>query len=189
MAQSRSSDHPDVAGVAVQELVADAKQSRTALKRIAAAIETSPDVNQIKTAIVVNARDAGIDLAPGADGWPAKRLLRLAAGREAASRKRRNPIARDEEFECLSCGAAVPKGGVPVRDHCNRCLVSLHVDEVPGDRAAQCGGLMLPVGLGRSNGADTIEYECASCGTRRRVIAHPDDDAAALRSVSGLPPL
>lgn len=189
MARSRSSEPPDVAGVAVRKLVAEAAHSRTALKRVAAAIEASPDVNQIKTAIVVNARVAGIDLAPGADGWPAKRLLRLAAGRETASRKRRNPIARDDEFDCLSCGAAVPVGKAPVRDHCHRCLVSLHVDNVPGDRAAQCGGLMHPIGLGRSNGADTIEYECASCGARHRVVAHPDDDAAALRSVSGLPPL
>ncbi|MCH7668382.1 MAG: RNHCP domain-containing protein [Acidobacteria bacterium] len=189
MARSRSSDHPDVAGMAVQELVADAKHSRTTLKRIAAAIETSPDVNQIKTAIVVDARALGIDLASDAERWPAKRLLRLAAGRAAASRKRRNPITRDEEFECLSCGAAVPKGGVPVRDHCHRCLVSLHVDNVPGDRAAQCGGIMHPVGLGRSNGADTIEYQCATCGAAHRVIAHPDDDTAALQSVGGLPPL
>jgi len=43
----------------------------------------------------------------------------------------------NDAFVCAVCGFQVPpvtEGGY--RNHCPRCLHSLHVDESPGDRAA-----------------------------------------------------
>ena len=41
-------------------------------------------------------------------------------------------------------------GGKPAgtqhRNHCPNCLSSLHLDIEPGDREADCGGIMDPVG-------------------------------------------
>ena len=42
-------------------------------------------------------------------------------------------------------------GGKPAgtqhRNHCPNCLTSLHLDNEPGDRAADCGGQMEPVAV------------------------------------------
>ena len=45
-----------------------------------------------------------------------------------------------EDFTCGQCGAAVTGDGYT--NHCPLCLWSRHVDINPGDRAAECGGLM-----------------------------------------------
>src|SRR3954452_24116834 len=50
-----------------------------------------------------------------------------------------------EDFTCGNCGAAVRGNGYT--NHCPRCLWSRHVDVDPGDRAADCGALMRPVGV------------------------------------------
>jgi hypothetical protein len=105
-----------------------------------------------------------------------KRLVRRLLDRAAGAQVRTNPIHRDEAFACQHCGADVPPGGAPVRDHCPRCLRSLHVDVVPGDRAAGCGGLLDPAALLlESGGQRVIFHKCRSCGAQRRVRAHPED--------------
>ena len=58
-------------------------------------------------------------------------------------------------FTCKVCGReVVPEGaGSEHRNHCPNCLSSLHLDTRPGDRAADCGGIMDPVGVWvRKNG-------------------------------------
>jgi len=47
---------------------------------------------------------------------------------------------RIEDFVCERCGAFVK--GTGYTDHCPECLWSKHVDVNPGDREAECGGLM-----------------------------------------------
>ena len=87
--------------------------------------------------------------------------------------RRRNPTARNEGFACVACGADVPptEHGKP-RNHCPHCLVSLHVDDVPGDRAATCGGLMVPLRYEiASRGTLVIVHRCHACGVERRVRA------------------
>ena len=37
--------------------------------------------------------------------------------------------------------------GAQHRKHCPNCLTSLHLDNEPGDRAADCGGQMEPVAV------------------------------------------
>ena len=51
----------------------------------------------------------------------------------------------DSEFVCANCGARVEELGYTSRNHCPKCLCSLHLDLYPGDRAAGCGGIMDPV--------------------------------------------
>jgi len=130
------------------------------------------------------AAERGVALPAEAAGWRGKRLVRRALGREGEARRRANPVRRDEPFNCAACGLDVPPGGARVRDHCPACLASLHLDVVPGDRAAGCGGLMRPEGLEILRGEAILRYRCARCGAARRCRAHPGDDAAALAAVS-----
>lgn len=52
-------------------------------------------------------------------------------------------------FTCKVCDRLLmPEGaGTDHRNHCSNCLCSLHVDEEPGDRASDCGGIMEPVAV------------------------------------------
>ncbi|MEC8191326.1 MAG: RNHCP domain-containing protein [Myxococcota bacterium] len=89
---------------------------------------------------------------------------------------RKNPIHRDEEFTCIHCRRTATRGGAQVRDHCPHCLHGRHVDNVPGDRASTCGGLLKPIDFQVEGRAGVvISYRCESCGHRFRVRAHPDD--------------
>lgn len=61
----------------------------------------------------------------------------------------------DDTFTCKHCGrVVVPIGaGTQHRNHCPNCLVSLHLDDEPGDRAADCGGQMEPSPSGYAKAA------------------------------------
>ena len=81
-------------------------------------------------------------------------------------------------FVCENCGMKVPelKGGY--RDHCPNCLWSIHLDdEKPGDRASECHGMMMPIGL-RHNPKKgwQIQYECAQCGVIKVNKSAQDDN-------------
>ena len=54
-----------------------------------------------------------------------------------------------DSFSCKVCGRlVVPDGaGSDHRNHCPNCLSSLHVDIDPGDREADCGGIMEPIAV------------------------------------------
>lgn len=152
------------------ELLEAARQaSRGELKRLAARLDADPALRAAVAALA----DLPAD-------WPPKRLLRVARGHEEAARERTNPVMRDEAFTCAHCGREVPPHGRTARDHCPSCLRSLHVDVVPGDRAATCGGILDPVGV-EVRGADTVlRYRCRRCGaerTNRALLdgADPDD--------------
>ena len=56
-----------------------------------------------------------------------------------------------DTFTCRICGRLVVSAGAG-SDHrtattAPNCLTSLHVDEEPGDRSADCGGIMDPIGV------------------------------------------
>ena len=53
----------------------------------------------------------------------------------------------NEMFVCKVCGkTVVPTGaGSDHRNHCPYCLSSQHLDNEPGDRAADYGGVMEPI--------------------------------------------
>jgi len=157
----------------VNELL-DAHLSRGALKRQAAALDASAE---LRRAVLDEAARRGVQLPDEAASWPGKRLLRRARAREVQARRRENPISRDEAFRCAHCGADVPAHGRTARDHCPHCLRSLHVDVVPGDRAAECGGILDPVRVEALGGeAWRIHYRCRACGAERVNRALLDGD-------------
>lgn len=142
----------------------DAQGGRGRLKRLAQRLDED---EALRRALLAEARRRGVELPDEALFWPGKRLLRRARGREEEARRRANPIVRDEAFVCAHCGADVPPHGRTARDHCPRCLRSLHVDVVPGDRAAGCGGLLDPFALERRDGVLRLRYRCRRCGAEK----------------------
>ena len=142
----------------------DTCQSRGDIKRVAALVERD---DALRASFLLEARARGVDLPDEAADWPAKRLVRRARGREAAARVRSNPVHRDESFVCVACEARVPPHGRTARDHCPHCLASLHVDVVPGDRAADCGGVLRATHVEQRNGAWVLHYRCGRCGAAR----------------------
>ena len=158
-----------------------ALRSRGEIKRFGEEVDRDP---ALRAALLALARQRGHEPEEGIGG---KRLTRLLLEREEDARERKNPIHRDEAFRCASCGAAVPPGGAMVRDHCPRCLRGLHVDVVPGDRAADCGGTLEPVRLELRGGVVLIHHRCQRCGHAFLVRAHPDDAVPPSLDVARLP--
>ena len=73
-----------------------------------------------------------------------KKCIRILLDRSSDAQVRKNPIHRDESFQCCVCKRQVAEGGVQIRDHCPFCLHGLHLDIIPGDRASDCKGLLIP---------------------------------------------
>lgn len=98
----------------------------------------------------------------------------------------------NESFPCGHCGHNVPPASGTCRDHCPRCLHSLHVDVNPGDRAAGCGGLLVPRAYSQHKKKGfLIHYTCAKCGAEKvnRFLdfdEHEEDDFAALLKLSSV---
>lgn len=88
-------------------------------------------------------------------------------------------IKNDNGFICKNCNAKVEKLGYTSRDHCNKCLFSLHVDITPGDRENDCLGLLEPVNV--IYGKKTqIEYICKKCGKHVKNVVAKDDNEEEL---------
>lgn len=169
-----------------RSLVADVG-GRGEIKRLGAWLD-QPDNAELRRAVRDEGRRLGVDLPEDADTWAGKRLLRLARGREDSSQVVGTLTRLDEAFVCAWCGHAVPPHGRTARDHCPRCLRGLHVDVVPGDRAADCGGLLQPTFLSLNHGEPVIHYRCARCAVERvnRALTDGDepDDPGQLRALS-----
>lgn len=71
-----------------------------------------------------------------------------------------------EDFICEHCGTSVVGNGFT--NHCPKCLWSKHVDVDPGDRLAECGGMMEPVSIEEKGGVPArIHHRCLKCGFER----------------------
>lgn len=95
-----------------------------------------------------------------------------------------------EIFICKVCGRKViPAGaGSDHRNHCPNCLTSLHLDNMPGDRASDCGGHMEPIAVWvKQNGEWAILHRCRQCGkiSANRIAA--DDNPMKLMSIAMKP--
>ena len=106
---------------------------------------------------------------------PIKKQIRMYLDRSSCAQVRTNPIFVDESFVCGNCTREVPVGDIMIRDHCPYCLWGRHLDNIPGDRAADCGGLMEPLSFSFGGGTRWIHYKCTKCTHQFRVRAHPDD--------------
>jgi ribosomal protein S27AE len=92
----------------------------------------------------------------------------------------------NETFDCANCGHSVPLAQSTCRDHCPRCLWSLHVDVNPGDRAANCGGLLKPESYSsHPKKGWMIHYTCRKCGMQRvnRFLDHDANEADSFESL------
>ena len=78
----------------------------------------------------------------------------------------------DSGFVCAACGREVSPLGYTSRNHCPYCLASLHLDENPGDRASDCGGIMDAVKADPDPKKGFIIYhKCRKCGEIKRCRA------------------
>ena len=96
----------------------------------------------------------------------------------------------DEAFTCKHCGRlVVPEGaGSDHRNHCPYCLCSVHLDNAPGDREADCGALMEPIGVWvRKNGEWALLHRCRMCGTIHANRVAADDNPLLLMSLASKP--
>ncbi len=94
---------------------------------------------------------------------------------------------KDEEFICSVCGKKIEKLGYTARDHCPHCLSSLHLDVFPGDRLADCGGVLEPIGLHIGKKGTQIVYKCKKCGEIKRNIVAKDDNSELIIKLSANP--
>lgn len=93
-------------------------------------------------------------------------------------------IKRDNSFKCIHCGSQVEKLGYTSRDHCNKCLYSLHVDITPGDRENKCLGQLKPINVINTGKKDMqIEYVCLKCGAHVKNIVARDDDKETIYNI------
>ena len=83
-----------------------------------------------------------------------------------------------EDFICEHCGANVV--GTGYTNHCPECLWSKHVDIDPGDRAAECGGMMEPIAIEGSTPKYRILHKCERCGYERKITVSERDNPEAL---------
>lgn len=89
---------------------------------------------------------------------------------------------RPEDFTCAHCGAQVQGDGYT--NHCPACLYSLHVDLSPGDRLADCKGLMIPLAVEQKAGEYRILHRCQRCGYEKWNRAAAQDSFERLLQVA-----
>lgn len=95
-----------------------------------------------------------------------------------------------DSFTCRHCGWAVPSqaAGTQHRNHCPRCLWSLHLDDRPGDRASGCRGGMEPIAIQvRAGGEWGVLQRCTECGVIKANRIAGDDNEWLLLSLAARP--
>ncbi len=104
------------------------------------------------------------------------------------------PLKGDPEnrgwFTCRNCGMTVVCSGAGTehRNHCPNCLHSVHLDIEPGDREADCGGVMEPITVWvRKGGEWAIIHRCRICGTLSSNRIAADDNDLLLMSLAVKP--
>lgn len=90
-----------------------------------------------------------------------------------------------EDFVCAHCGAEVLGNGYT--NHCPKCLYSKHVDNNPGDRQSNCGGMMKPISIEQKGGEFIITHKCEKCGKTIKQHASQNDDMNTIISISSNP--
>ncbi|MBR3511139.1 MAG: RNHCP domain-containing protein [Alphaproteobacteria bacterium] len=94
-------------------------------------------------------------------------------------------VKRVENFTCAHCGAFVNGNGYT--NHCPKCLWSCHVDNNPGDRMSDCGGMMRPIAVSPDKDGYIITHKCEKCGKTIKQHSAPDDDIDTIIAISSNP--
>jgi ribosome biogenesis GTPase / thiamine phosphate phosphatase len=95
-----------------------------------------------------------------------------------------------DSFTCRHCGwqVAAQGGGTAHRNHCPRCLWSLHLDDRPGDRASGCRAEMEPIAIhARPGGEWSVVQRCNGCGVIKVNRIAGDDNEWLLLSLAARP--
>jgi hypothetical protein len=87
-------------------------------------------------------------------------------------------IKNKEDFTCENCKKHIKGNGYT--NHCHECFYSKHVDIQPGDRLAQCNGLMRPISIQGSTNNITITHQCKICGFTRNNKVQENDNLERL---------
>ncbi len=76
----------------------------------------------------------------------------------------------NSNFICENCNREVARlENGSVRNHCNFCLWSKHVDIIPGDRKSDCHALMEPVEAHyNTKKGYQIVHKCVKCGHEQK---------------------
>jgi hypothetical protein len=79
--------------------------------------------------------------------------------------------------------------GTAHRNHCPTCLWSRHVDDdTPGDRDADCGSQMEPIGITvRGGGEWVLVHRCTGCDEVHLNRTAADDNPLMLLRIAVLP--
>ncbi len=113
------------------------------------------------------------------------------ASRENPRKARRGKTGQANAwFQCVHCMQPVGNEayGTEHRNHCPWCLWSRHVDNRPGDRAADCDGAMEPIAVWvRQGGEWAIIHRCRTCGVLHSNRIAGDDNELMLASVAVRP--
>ncbi len=88
---------------------------------------------------------------------------------------------KKEDFTCEKCGFSVKGSGYT--NHCPECLYSKHVDIKPGDRLADCGGLMKPVKVEGTEKEYRVLHRCIACAYEKINKVAPEDNIEALVAI------
>jgi len=97
---------------------------------------------------------------------------------------------RPESFRCGHCRLDVPTDAVGTvhRNHCPNCAWSRHVDRTPGDRDAECGSLMEPIGITvRGDGEWVLVHRCVGCDEVHLNRTAGDDNPLVLLRIAVRP--
>ncbi len=116
-----------------------------------------------------------------------QKMISVTATSKLTPKKDYRHSACTESFTCQVCGCVVmPDGaGSRHRNHCPKCLSSIHIDIEPGDRASMCKGIMEPISVWvRKGGEWAIIHRCKICGelSSNRIAA--DDNPLLLMSIA-----
>lgn len=105
---------------------------------------------------------------------------------KASGKLRKNFIAHNDGFICAYCHEKNPPQKGSYRNHCYNCLYSKHVDqEIPGDRASLCKGLMKPIDIDKEGKKGYIViHQCIECGKISRNKSAPDDNFDSIIKLS-----
>jgi len=87
----------------------------------------------------------------------------------------------NEGFVCINCREYNPPASKTCRNHCRKCFVSIHLDDdVPWDRAANCGWKMYAIDYIIKSDEVKIKFKCSKCGKIHWNKAADDDDIVGL---------
>lgn len=79
-----------------------------------------------------------------------------------------------EDFKCEYCDERIVGDGYT--NHCPKCLWSMHVDNEPGDRQADCGGMMRPIDMEEKGGKSLVLHRCIKCGHKKKNKLQKEDN-------------